>query len=304
MNNKNRNRKAAILLAIVFLIGFLAGVVSTICFSRNYTIVVEEPYKNETEKDAKKEDEQPAPKKPVEEKAPEKQAEKAPVENKENKENLPKEDKNDKKLIVIDAGHQKKGNSAQEPIAPGASQTKAKVASGTAGVSTDVPEYQVNLDVSLILEKELRARGYEVIMIRSTNEVDISNSERALMANKVKADAFIRIHCNGSENSAVNGALTMCQTSGNKYCGDLYKESRLLSDSIINALCKNTGAKNLGVSETDTMSGINWCRVPVTIVEMGFMSNPEEDKLLCDSAYQKKLAIGIANGVDDYFKHN
>ncbi len=139
-------------------------------------------------------------------------------------------------------------------------------------------------------------------MIRRTHDVDISNSQRATMANDAEADAFIRIHCNGIESAGAKGALTMCQTSKNPYCGDLYKQSRSLSEWVIDCLCSQTGAKNIGVSETDTMSGINWCRVPVTIVEMGFMSIPEEDKLLCDPSYQKKLAIGIANGIDAYFE--
>ncbi len=208
----------------------------------------------------------------------------------------------EKRIIAIDAGHQKRGNYDTEPIAPNASQTKAKVTGGTAGVSTKTPEYQVNLEVSLLLEEELKARGYDVIMIRRTNDVDISNSQRAAVANNAGADAFIRIHCNGLEDSSAKGALTMCQTAGNQYCGDLYRQSRSLAECVLDGLCTKTGAKKLGISETDSMSGINWCRVPVTIVEMGFMTNPEEDRLLCDASYQRKLAMGIADGIDNYFK--
>ena len=207
-----------------------------------------------------------------------------------------------KKKIAIDAGHQMVGNSQQEPIAPGSSQTKAKVASGTTGVVTKVPEYAVTLDVSLLLKQELQSRGYSVIMIRETNDVNISNSERAQIANEANVDAFIRIHCNGVDDSGVKGALTMCQTAGNPYCSSQYGNSRKLSGCILSGLCSETGAKNRGVIETDSMSGINWCKVPVTIVEMGFMSNPDEDRLLSDKAYQDKLARGIANGIDEYFK--
>ena len=205
------------------------------------------------------------------------------------------------KIVVIDAGHQRVGNSQKEPIGPGASQTKAKVASGATGIVTKNPEYAVTLDVALLLKKELQENGYNVIMVRETNDVDISNAERAQIANNANADAFIRIHCNSVGDSGVVGALSMCQTPGNPYCGDLYEKSRRLSECVLNGLCEETGAKNRGVSQTDDMSGINWCRVPVTIVEMGFMSNPDEDRLMSDKDYQIKLARGMAKGIERYF---
>ena len=213
------------------------------------------------------------------------------------------EQKNPRKgyLIAIDAGHQAQGNSEKEPIGPGATESKAKVAGGTRGVVTGIPEYELTLQVSLKLRDALEEKGYQVLTIRETNDVNISNAERATVANEAGANAFIRIHADGSESSSAAGMMTICQTPSNPYNGELYQQSRALADCILNQTAAATGGVKRNVWETDTMSGINWAKVPTTILEMGFMTNPSEDQQMASEDYQMKIVEGIVKGMDAFF---
>lgn len=206
-----------------------------------------------------------------------------------------------KKVVAIDAGHQLRGNNAKEPNGPGSSTKKAKVTSGTSGCATKLPEYKLNLQVAKKLKKELEGRGYKVVMIRTGHNVNISNVQRAQIANRAKADAFVRIHANSDSSSSVSGALTIAPTNKNRYLSKKVRSaSQKFSQKVIDAFCRVTGARNRGVMYTDTMTGINWCRIPVTIIEMGFMSNPAEDRKMSSASYQKKMVKGIADGIDSY----
>ena len=204
-------------------------------------------------------------------------------------------------VVVIDPGHQLRGDSAKEPNGPGSSTMKARVTSGATGVATKVAEYVMNLNVSLKLKTELENRGYTVYMTRSTHDVNISNKERAEYATSVGADIAVRIHGNGSSNSSVRGAETYAPSAKNPYVSHLSKASISLSRCIIDAYCQATGFKNRGVLTSDTMTGINWSTVPVTILELGYMSNAQEDRMMQDETIQNNMVQGIANGIDKYF---
>lgn len=204
-------------------------------------------------------------------------------------------------VVVIDPGHQLRGDSTKEPNGPGSSTMKARVTSGTTGTATGVAEYVMNLEVSLKLKTELENRGYTVYMTRSTHDVNISNKERAEYATSVGADIAVRIHGNGSSSSSVQGAEAYGPSSSNSYVSHLANASYSLGKCILDAYCEATGFKNRGVFTSDIMTGINWSSVPVTIIELGYMSNAEEDQKMQDATMQNNMVQGIANGIDAYF---
>lgn len=204
-------------------------------------------------------------------------------------------------MIAIDAGHQSRGNWGTEPVGPGSSVKKTKVSGGATGVVTRVPEYKLNLKVAKKLKKELEARGYQVYMIRTKNNVNISNKQRAIRANKSGADIYIRIHADGASSSEVRGASMLYPSQANKYVGNLSKASKKLSKCILNSYCKQTGIRKRGLIQRDDLTGTNWSKIPVTLIELGFLSNPSEDRYMQKASNQEKMAKGIAKGIDDYF---
>ena len=199
-------------------------------------------------------------------------------------------------VIGIDPGHQARSNSAKEPVAPGSSVMKKKVSSGTQGIYTRVPEYKVNLKVGLKLRKLLEAQGATVVMTRTTNDVNISNVERAKLFNKNKVDYAIRLHCNGMANKKVSGAF-MLVPKKNTYKKECDKAAKLLID----AYCKATGAKKLPTEVRSDQTGFNWCNRMIINIEMGQMSNKAEDIKLVSDDYENKMAQGLLNGIVAYF---
>ncbi|MDD5901338.1 MAG: N-acetylmuramoyl-L-alanine amidase [Lachnospiraceae bacterium] len=206
------------------------------------------------------------------------------------------------RIIAIDPGHQGKGNYDKEPVGPGATEKKAKVSSGTQGRTTKVPEHQFNLELSLKLRDALTEEGYMVVMTRETAEVDISNAERAQLANEARADIFIRIHADGSDNTAANGISVLYPSERNPYVANLSADSERLAQSVLDGMCTASGAKSRGIIERDDLTGTNWAQMPVIVVEAGFMTNEAEEKKLINAEYQKLLVQGLLEGIRDYFK--
>lgn len=206
-----------------------------------------------------------------------------------------------KKIVGIDPGHQLRGNSATEQNGPGSKVYKAKVSGGTYGRTTGIPEYRLTLRIGKKLKAELAERGYQVVMTRTKHKVDISNKERAVLINESGADICVRLHADGVDNTSVRGASAQCASSKSPYVSKLYKKSNQLSKEVLGAYCKKTGLRSLGIFYRDDLTGTNWSTVPTTLIELGFMTNPSDDRYMASAAGQKKMAAGLADGIDAYF---
>lgn len=204
-------------------------------------------------------------------------------------------------VVVIDAGHQNKENIRKEPAGPESSRMSQKMEAGAVGSFLGIRECDVTLAIAEKTKQVLTERGYQVIMTRESNDVNMSWAERARLAEKSGADALIHIHAHSQESTSVTGVLASCQSSGNPYNGDLASESYALSSCIAGSVSQAAGAKNRGVKQTDTSSEINWSQVPVTALETGFLSNQQEELLLSQEEYQSRIAVGIADGLDQFF---
>jgi N-acetylmuramoyl-L-alanine amidase len=202
-------------------------------------------------------------------------------------------------VVVIDAGHQGKGDPSLEPIGPGASEMKAKVTDGGSGQYAPHAESEINLAVAKKVQAQLEAHNVKVIMVRTSEDVNIANSQRAKIANDAHAALFIRLHCDDAEGSSAHGISTLVPGS-NKWTAPIVAESAKAGKIIHERVLQVTGAADRGVVDRGDLSGFNWSKVPTVLVEMGFLSNPAEDKQLTNPVYQQKLAVGIAAGAVRY----
>ena len=200
--------------------------------------------------------------------------------------------------IVVDPGHDLRGNPATEPIGPGSRRRKIKDGGGTRGVVTGTPEYVVNLRIGLLLRDELTSRGYCVVMTRTKSSGrSMGNVARARIANRAHAALFVRIHADGSTDRSRHGTSLLYPAFHRGWTDDVLPESKTAARLIQRALVKALGSRDLGTVARSDLTGFNWSDVPVVLAEVGFQSNPREDRLLAGTAYQRRAARGLAQGI-------
>lgn len=201
-----------------------------------------------------------------------------------------------RKLIVLDPGHGNRSNLEKEPISPGASELKIKDGGGAEGVNSKTPEYAITMGITIKLKAILEKEGYNVIMSKTMDSESLGNIERAEVGNKNNADLVLRIHADSSESSSASGA-SMLVPAPIGYVKDKVDISRRYGQIILKSLTDEVGMANKGVVERADMTGFNWSKVPVVLVETGFLSNPQEDKLLNSQEYQQRIAEALCNGI-------
>ena len=191
------------------------------------------------------------------------------------------------KVIVIDAGHGVPDEGAES--------------------SNGISEAETNLNIALKLQSLLEQSGATVILTRSDENAiyDIDSKtlkqkkisdlkNRVKIGNESSADIFVSIHLNKIPQQQYYGWQTFYK-SGNE-------SSINLAKSIQNNLNEAIQRENTRVPmKLDTVYIMKNVEIPITIVECGFLSNPEEEKMLLNDEYQNKLAWGIYAGIVDYF---
>lgn len=204
-------------------------------------------------------------------------------------------------IVVVDPGHQAKADTRTEPVAPWSSEEKMRVTAGATGINSGIPESELMLEIAKMLEAELEKRGVNVFLTRTRNDVNVSNRQRAEVANSLGADLFLRLHANSSTDETQRGALAICQPEVPQLDG-VYQESRKAAEIILERYCARTGIKNLGVVVRDDITGLNWSRSPAVLIELGFLSNPSDEAFLISPSGKRLIVEALASGVETYLK--
>ncbi len=200
-------------------------------------------------------------------------------------------------VVVIDPGHDAQANLATEPIGPGSATRKIFDGGGTHGVVTGIREPDLTLAVSLRLRRLLRAAGIRVVMTRTrTAGPSMGNVARARIANDAGAALFLRVHADGAATPDARGTHTLTPAFRRGWTDDVYRASRRAATLVQAELVRALGFGDRGIQERSDFTGFNWADVPVILVELGFMTNPAEDRALATPTARERAALGLCRG--------
>jgi N-acetylmuramoyl-L-alanine amidase len=200
-------------------------------------------------------------------------------------------------VVVVDPGHDRLANLRTEPIGPGSATRKILDGGGTHGVVTGIREPDLTLAVSLRLRELLRRAGVRVVLTRTrTAGESMGNVARARIANRAHARLFLRVHADGAASSDARGTHTLTPALRGGWTDDVYAESRRAARLVQAELVRALRFPDRGIQERSDYTGFNWADVPVILVELGFMTNPTEDRALARPAVRQQAAVGLCRG--------
>jgi N-acetylmuramoyl-L-alanine amidase len=200
-------------------------------------------------------------------------------------------------VVVVDPGHDLRANLRTEPIGPGSATRKIFDGGGTHGVVTGIREADLNLAVSLRLRTLLQRAGVRVVMTRTTTAgASMGNVQRARIANRAHAALFLRVHADGAADRSAAGTHTLYPARRAGWTDDVYAASRHAAAVVQAELVRSLGFPDRGLQERSDYTGFNWADVPVILVELGFMTNPAEDRALATAGARQRAAAGLCRG--------
>lgn len=176
------------------------------------------------------------------------------------------------KIIVLDPGHGGRD--------PGA-------------IADGIYEKDLNLRITARLYILLKNLGFKVKMTR-TDDRYLSLGDRAKIANDVNADIFISIHCNAASSNKANGIETLYYPGSDK--------GKILAGVIQHNMIDKLNMTNRGVKTRPDLFVLKYTSMPAVLIECGFITNPEENKLLTADKYRNDIAAAISDGVGEYYK--
>ena len=200
-------------------------------------------------------------------------------------------------VVVIDAGHDLRANLQTEAIGPGSATRKIMDGGGTRGVVSGTTEAELNLAISLRARDLLERAGVRVVMTRTTTVgTSIGNIARASIANRAGAGLFLRVHADGAASASSRGTHTLYPALRAGWTGHIYASSRSAARIVQRELLRATGFPDRGLQERSDFTGFNWADVPAILVEVGFMTNPTEDRALATGEMRQRVAVGLCRG--------
>lgn len=206
--------------------------------------------------------------------------------------------KNREITILIDPGHTKNISNGKEKVSPDGDETKLKETVGATGANTKKAEHDIVVDVALNLEEELLEKGYNVVLTKRKAEDSLTNIERARMGNEIKADLVVKLHCDSSNSRSARGASMLIPKSKGYITKEIEEKSKEYGEIIFNTYLEETKLKSRGLIYREDLTGFNWSEVPVVLLEMGYISNEEDEAYIVNRENQKNIAKSISDGIE------